>query len=78
MKIEQAISVLKENKIGKGCKISTTSNKIYIEYPFHKVFVNCSATGQYFRDSKMVKELFATNEQQHVVMGNKGGINIWI
>lgn len=71
--LAEVLEALKSNKIGKGCKHSHVSNKVYIAYPIHKTI-----NGQYSQELKAVRDLFPLNSIQGYCMQNKGGINIWI
>jgi hypothetical protein len=70
--LETAKEILKQNKIGKGCKLTFVSNKIFIGYPVWKVL-----NGTFAKEVNLVKSLF--NTPINVArQGNSGGINIWL
>jgi len=73
MTTTEAKRILTENKIGKGCKISYVSNKVFINYSIGK-FLN----GSFAKDVQAVKESFAGMQLNISRLGNTGGINIWL
>lgn len=75
------LEILKENKIGKGCKISKSSNKIFINYPIHKTLrprTNELELSQFEQDKEKLKEIFKKYSINFTKINNSGGVNIWV
>lgn len=77
------LEILKENKIGKGCKISKSSNKIFINYPIHKTGTKYNKetdsydNNQFQNDKEKLKGIFK-NSINFTKINNSGGVNIWV
>lgn len=74
MKTTEIKDQLQNLKIGKGCKISLSANKIEISYPIHKVL---GLDSQLQKDKALLKLLYPNCEQKTYSHMNRATINIW-
>ena len=78
------LEILKENKIGKGCKIEKSSNKIFIKYPIHKtskIYIKETDSyidNQFKKDLEFLRSIGFRYQIETNVISNSGAINIWI
>lgn len=76
----QILEIIKSNKIGKGCKIEVSYNKLFIKYPIGKTIGEYwkNIPSQYTVEIAKVKELLPGCGVNCYKYRGSGGINIWM